>query len=194
MKAVTKIFVLLVIFVATMLTSGCLGYHGICPHCEGLGLDPDYIFFTECPVCGGDGEVGLFINNEHTEDILSYIVVFLIGLGVTGVIIGSVLHSMKSNKTIVQPVVMQQPNIPLPPPPVESPLNSEQNPAPPPSSSNYVPRPPRLNQNIPLPPSIDKVEVHEDTPMSICPYCGKALNFPKPPKFCPYCKEQITRY
>ena len=27
--------------------------------------------------------------------------------------------------------------------------------------------------------------------ISICPYCGKDLNFPKPPKFCPYCKEQI---
>jgi len=28
--------------------------------------------------------------------------------------------------------------------------------------------------------------------MSICPYCGKELNFPKPPKFCPYCKEQLS--
>ena len=27
--------------------------------------------------------------------------------------------------------------------------------------------------------------------ISICPYCGEDLNFPKPPKFCPYCKEQI---
>ena len=27
--------------------------------------------------------------------------------------------------------------------------------------------------------------------IQICPYCGKALNFPKPPKFCPYCKEKL---
>ena len=27
--------------------------------------------------------------------------------------------------------------------------------------------------------------------IEICPYCGKDLNFPKPPRFCPYCKEQI---
>ncbi len=27
--------------------------------------------------------------------------------------------------------------------------------------------------------------------ISICPYCGEELNFPKPPRFCPYCKEQI---
>jgi membrane protease subunit (stomatin/prohibitin family) len=26
---------------------------------------------------------------------------------------------------------------------------------------------------------------------SVCPYCGKSLNFPKPPKFCPYCSEQL---
>jgi rubrerythrin len=25
----------------------------------------------------------------------------------------------------------------------------------------------------------------------ICPYCGKELNFPKPPRFCPYCGEQL---
>jgi membrane protease subunit (stomatin/prohibitin family) len=26
---------------------------------------------------------------------------------------------------------------------------------------------------------------------SVCPYCGKSLNFPKQPKFCPYCSEQL---
>ena len=26
---------------------------------------------------------------------------------------------------------------------------------------------------------------------SICPYCGKELNFPKPPFFCPYCREPL---
>jgi len=29
--------------------------------------------------------------------------------------------------------------------------------------------------------------------ISICPYCGKELDFPKPPKFCPYCREQILK-
>jgi HAMP domain-containing protein len=28
--------------------------------------------------------------------------------------------------------------------------------------------------------------------IKICPYCGKELNFPKPPKFCPYCKELLS--
>lgn len=27
--------------------------------------------------------------------------------------------------------------------------------------------------------------------ISMCPFCGKDLNFPKTPKFCPYCREQI---
>jgi HAMP domain-containing protein len=27
--------------------------------------------------------------------------------------------------------------------------------------------------------------------ISCCPYCGKELNFPKPPKFCPYCREKL---
>ena len=27
--------------------------------------------------------------------------------------------------------------------------------------------------------------------ITCCPYCGKELNFPKPPKFCPYCKEKL---
>jgi len=27
--------------------------------------------------------------------------------------------------------------------------------------------------------------------IEIGPYCGRDLNFPKPPRFCPYCKEQI---
>ena len=27
--------------------------------------------------------------------------------------------------------------------------------------------------------------------MSICPYCGEKLHFPKPPRFCPFCEERI---
>jgi hypothetical protein len=29
--------------------------------------------------------------------------------------------------------------------------------------------------------------------ISICPFCGNGLDFPKPPKFCPFCKEQILK-
>jgi hypothetical protein len=31
------------------------------------------------------------------------------------------------------------------------------------------------------------------TSISICPYCGKDLDFPKPPKFCPFCREQLLK-
>jgi hypothetical protein len=31
------------------------------------------------------------------------------------------------------------------------------------------------------------------TLISICPYCGKDLDFPKPPKFCPFCREQLLK-
>jgi hypothetical protein len=27
--------------------------------------------------------------------------------------------------------------------------------------------------------------------ITICPYCGKKLDFPEVPKFCPYCEKQI---
>ena len=30
-----------------------------------------------------------------------------------------------------------------------------------------------------------------ESEISICPYCGKDLKFPKTPRFCPYCREQI---
>jgi rRNA maturation endonuclease Nob1 len=32
----------------------------------------------------------------------------------------------------------------------------------------------------------------QDSGMFIaCPYCGKALDLPKPPRFCPYCAERL---
>jgi hypothetical protein len=33
----------------------------------------------------------------------------------------------------------------------------------------------------------------QDAKLQICPYCGKDLDFPKPPRFCPYCREQILK-
>jgi len=33
----------------------------------------------------------------------------------------------------------------------------------------------------------------QGSPISICPYCGKELDFPKTPKFCPFCREQILK-
>ena len=59
---------------------------------------------------------------------------------------------------------------------------------------NDVPRPPRIPLKKTLPLKEEKIKKetfsHE---VSICPYCGEDLNFPKPPKFCPYCREQISK-
>ena len=67
-----------------------------------------------------------------------------------------------------------------------------------------TPRPPRNQiQQMPPPhdtcPSTAMPQRHmKATPMgdisqlSMCPFCGKDLNFPKTPKFCPYCREQIS--
>lgn len=38
-------------------------------------------------------------------------------------------------------------------------------------------------------PSMNKVPVQKDEPFRVCPYCGKALNLPKRPRFCPFCEE-----
>jgi len=35
------------------------------------------------------------------------------------------------------------------------------------------------------------IDTHSRKSISICPYCGEELNFPKTPKFCPYCREKI---
>ncbi len=35
------------------------------------------------------------------------------------------------------------------------------------------------------------IGAEKSEPISICPYCGKDLNFPKTPNFCPYCKERL---
>jgi len=32
-----------------------------------------------------------------------------------------------------------------------------------------------------------------DSKISICPYCGKSLDFPESPKFCPYCAKRILK-
>lgn len=37
----------------------------------------------------------------------------------------------------------------------------------------------------------DGAATGEGSGFRICPYCGKELNFPKPPKFCPFCEEKI---
>jgi len=62
----------------TLLLTGCLGSHQECPRCEGSGRDPGTFFFTECENCGGDGEVGLFMDDEGLEDLLSFVFVFVI--------------------------------------------------------------------------------------------------------------------
>lgn len=66
------------IILLTMLLSGCLGSHQECPRCEGSGRDPGTFFFTECENCDGDGEVGLFMDDEGLEDILSFVFIMII--------------------------------------------------------------------------------------------------------------------
>ena len=93
-----------------IMTSGCLGKHETCPHCGGLGLDPDYLFLRECPVCDGDGEVGLFIEDEKAEDIISYIILIILIASLIGAIVEGIAKSTKSKSKgqKVPPVIIQQ--------------------------------------------------------------------------------------
>ena len=72
-------------------------------------------------------------------------------------------------------------------------------------SSHTPPRPPRISTETPPKPKLDTLKPineapfkpqegnkNDDSTISICPYCGKDLNFPKTPKFCPYCREPIS--
>ena len=58
--------------------SGLFGQHETCPRCGGTGRDPGTIFLTPCPTCDGDGEVGIFMDDEDTEDLLSFLLVGVI--------------------------------------------------------------------------------------------------------------------
>ena len=60
-------------------------------------------------------------------------------------------------------------------------------------SSQIPSRPPeqKMDTLMPIqgpPPQEEKIS---DSQISMCPFCGKNLNFAKTPKFCPYCREQI---
>ena len=72
-----------------------LGQHDTCPRCHGTGRDPGVLFLTSCPTCGGDGEVGLLMDDEDLEDVLSFA-----GLGVIviAVIVGLVSASKHATK------------------------------------------------------------------------------------------------
>ncbi|MEW5760152.1 MAG: zinc ribbon domain-containing protein [Candidatus Thermoplasmatota archaeon] len=89
--------------------SGCLGEHNTCPHCDGTGRNPETLGVTSCPKCGGDGKVGLFLNDEGSEDLLSFLVV---GILLIVVIVEICLYASKqSREATLQPqtIIMQPP-------------------------------------------------------------------------------------
>lgn len=68
---------------------GLFGKHKICPRCAGTGRDPGTLFLTACPMCGGDGEIGIFMNDEDLEDVVSYLSVVAVGIIlIVGVVVG----------------------------------------------------------------------------------------------------------
>ena len=71
---------------------GLFGIHNTCPRCNGVGRDPGTLFLTSCPTCGGDGEVGILMDDEDTEDLFSFL---LTGGIVVLVIVGAVVARPK---------------------------------------------------------------------------------------------------
>jgi len=86
------VFFVLVFLVSSIIITpsayGFFGIHKTCPRCSGIGRDPATLFLTSCPTCGGDGEVGVFMNDENLEDGLSF-------LGVGVIIIAIVVSAVK---------------------------------------------------------------------------------------------------
>lgn len=75
--------------------SGFLGQHHTCPRCGGVGRDPATLFLTLCPMCGGDGEVGIFMNDEDLEDTLSFLGVGVIVIAVIVGVAGAVIKGLR---------------------------------------------------------------------------------------------------
>jgi hypothetical protein len=124
-KRVIIIFIT-VIFMEVFL-SGCLGEHQTCHECGGVGSwessEEIVEFGGYCDRCDGDGEIGLFINDEETEDTLSIALVIIIIMII--VFIGMFLISYykkpitpPSQQQYSQPYLQQQ--YPPPPPPQQS--------------------------------------------------------------------------
>ena len=80
----TLVFLVLPIIIASPV-SAFFGQHRTCPRCAGIGRDPATLFLFPCPTCGGDGEVGIFMDDEDIEDFLSFL---LVGVIVVIVIVG----------------------------------------------------------------------------------------------------------
>lgn len=78
----------------------CLfGLHRTCPRCGGWGRDPATLGLTRCPMCSGDREVGIFMNDEHLEDSLSFIgLVIIIVSAILGAIIAEIKPRQESRK------------------------------------------------------------------------------------------------
>ena len=78
--------------------SGFFGQHRTCPRCGGLGRDPATLFLTSCPTCGGDGEVGIFMDDEDLEDGLSFLFVGVIVIVVIAGVAGGLSKGRKSHE------------------------------------------------------------------------------------------------
>ncbi len=110
MKKTVVILFAVTIFL-TLLLSGCLGQHKTCPDCGGIGRNPGTLFFTECPTCGGDGEVGMIIPDEELEDILSYIAVIIIVVVFIVIIINEIAKYVKPKEYEDKPLAKSFDNI-----------------------------------------------------------------------------------
>ncbi|MCX7914553.1 MAG: hypothetical protein N2511_08215 [Thermodesulfovibrionales bacterium] len=89
----------LVVSISVQSASGFFGQYRICPRCNGVGRDPATLFLTLCPKCGGDGIVGIFMDDEDLEDVLSF---FGAGLFLTIVAVGITWAVVKSSRNLHQ--------------------------------------------------------------------------------------------
>jgi len=103
MRLVFFTFVFLVLLISfAPSASGFFGQHRTCPRCQGIGRDPATLFLTACPTCGGDGEVGIFMDDEKLEDGLSFlfagvIVIVVIAAVASGLSKGKEKHVIFEN-------------------------------------------------------------------------------------------------
>ena len=97
----TLVFLVL-LFTFASSASGFLGQHRTCPRCGGIGRDPATLFLTPCPTCGGDGEVGIFMDDEDLEDGLSFLLVGVIVIVVIVGVVAGVKSSLSMRKEYSQ--------------------------------------------------------------------------------------------
>lgn len=98
--------VTLLLLVSSPPVAAFLGIHKTCPRCDGTGRDPGTLLITSCPKCGGDGEVGLLMDDEGLEDMISFGLIAIIIVAVVGAILASAFKKPKtppSQPTVIKP-------------------------------------------------------------------------------------------